>query len=93
MDSINVKVEKMESQLKEWGKKIEELADKADNTGAQLKADYHKQLDEMKAKLSLAQAKFDEFKAAGSEKWDVFKSGIESAWKDFENAFKALKNH
>ncbi len=35
MGPIKVNVEKMEAQLKEWGKKIDELAGKADTAGAQ----------------------------------------------------------
>ena len=91
MGPIKVNVEKMEAQLKEWGKKIDELAVKADTAGAQVKADYRKYVDDLKAKRTVAQSKLDELKAAGSEKWEVFKSGVESAWKDLESTFKTLK--
>lgn len=90
MDSMKVNVEKMEAQVKEWGKKTEELAVKADDTGAQVKAGYHKHLDNPKAKRIAAQSKFEEFKGAGIENWAVFKLGVEIAWNDLENAFKSL---
>jgi len=31
-------------------------------------------------------------KAAGSEKWDTFTTGVETAWSDLEAAFKKLKS-
>jgi hypothetical protein len=35
--------------------------------------------------------KVEEFKVAGSEKWEGFKVGIERAWGEVEDAFKELK--
>jgi len=38
--------------------------------------------------VKVAQAKLDEVKTAGSEKWETLKAGVESAWNDLEIAFK-----
>ena len=46
----------------------------------------------LKAKQKRAQANFDEFKAAGGDKWDTFKAGVESAYNDLEGAFKKMGN-
>jgi len=92
-DSVKANMEKMEAQLKEWDKRIDGLAVRADNAGTQVKADYNKQIDDLKTKRRVAQSKFDELKKAGSEKWEVLKSGVEGAWKDLESTFKNLKNH
>jgi hypothetical protein len=41
-------------------------------------------------RLEDAQKKLDEAKAAGSERWDSFKHGLEHTWQDLEGAFKKL---
>ena len=37
------------------------------------------------------QSRFDELKAAGSDKMATFKDGMESAWNEVEVAFQKLK--
>jgi uncharacterized coiled-coil DUF342 family protein len=92
MDSVEDNVGKMETQLKKWGAKLDELIAKADEAGAEAKVDYRKRIDDLKAKHHAATIKLDELKAAGSEKWETFKGGIESAWGELETAFKKLTN-
>jgi TolA-binding protein len=88
--SVEKNIAKMEAQLVEWGRKIDELAAKTEKTTAEAKADQRKRLQELKAKRRAAQERLDELKSAGGEKWETFKVGIEAAWKDVEVAFKEL---
>lgn len=88
--SIDKTVSKLEDQLKLWGAKLNELAAKIDVAGKETKIDARKHLDDMKAKLKVAQSRLDEAKAAGGDKWDKFKLGIESSWKEIEGAFQKL---
>ncbi|MDD5224852.1 MAG: hypothetical protein PHE84_12780 [bacterium] len=88
---LEADVDKMEAQLRLWTAQIDGLADKAKKTGAQAKIEYLQSIDDLKAKRAVAQAKVDEFRAAGSEKWGEFKAGIERAWDDLEGAFINLK--
>jgi hypothetical protein len=88
--SVDKTVLKLEDQLKLWGAKLNELAAKVDVAGHEAKIDARKHLDDMKAKLKVAQSKLEEAKAAGGDKWDKFKSGIESSWKEVEGAFEKL---
>ena len=88
--SVDKTVSKLEDQLKLWGAKLNELAAKVDVAGQEAKIDARKRLDDMKAKIKVAQSKLDEAKAAGGDKWDKFKSGIESSWKELEGAFQKL---
>lgn len=88
--SVDKTVSKLEDQLKLWGAKLNELAAKADVAGQEAKIDARKRLDDLKAKIKVARAKLDEAKAAGGDKWDKFKSGIESSWKELEGAFQKL---
>jgi hypothetical protein len=84
-------VDKMEAQLKLWIAQIDSLAAKADMAGAKAGIDYRLSLDDLKVKRAVAQSKVDEFKAAGIEKWEEFRAGIECAWSDLESAFQELK--
>jgi hypothetical protein len=88
---LEANVDKLEAQLKLWAAKIDVLAAKADQAGAQAGIDYRAGIDDLKAKRVVAQAKIDEYKAAGREKWEGFKAGIELAWSDLETALANLK--
>ena len=88
--NVDKTMSKLENQLKLWGAKLTELAAKVEVAGQETKIDARKRLDDMKAKIKVAQAKLDEAKAAGGDKWDKFKSGIESSWKELEGAFHKL---
>jgi predicted nucleic acid-binding Zn-ribbon protein len=88
--SVNENLTKMEAQLKAWSAKLNEAVAKAGDAGQQAKIDTRKQIDELKEKLAGARAKLDEAKAAGGEKWESLKSGVESTWHELEGAFKKL---
>jgi uncharacterized protein YjbJ (UPF0337 family) len=85
-------VGRMETQLAHWGATLDGLVHKAEKAGSDVKADYHKRLDELKLKYQAAQKKLSDLRAAGHEKWDTFKADIEVVWKDLEAAFKKLAN-
>jgi len=88
--SVDKTMTKLEDQLKSWGAKLNELAAKVDAAGREGKDDARRRLADMKAKVKVAQSKLEEAKAAGGDKWDKFKSGIESSWKELESSFQKL---
>jgi hypothetical protein len=61
MKIVEANVEKMETELKQWGAKLDKLVAKVE--------------------------------AAGSAKWGIFKTGVETAWNDLETSFKKLTKH
>jgi hypothetical protein len=81
---------KMETQLAAWGTKLDGLVAAAQKQGAEAKAEYRAQLDDLKAKHQAARTRFDEFKKSGSEDLETFKTGIGNAWAELEIAFKKL---
>jgi uncharacterized coiled-coil DUF342 family protein len=91
MDSVGQEVGKIETRLRQLGTRLDKLVTKADEAGAEAKTEYRKQIDCIKDKHAAVQTKLTEFRAAGGQKWDNFKVGVETAWHDLENAFKALK--
>lgn len=91
MGPMEANVDKMEAQLKLWAAQIDDLAAKTEKTCPRAKIECRQGIDDLKARRAVAQAKVDEFKAAGSGKWEEFKAGIERAWSDLEVAFSDLK--
>ena len=92
MENTQDKVGKLETQLKQWGAKLDEFVAKADRAGTTARIDNRRRIDDLKAKVQAAQSKLDEVRTAGSERWETLKAGVESAWKDLEIAFKKLSN-
>jgi hypothetical protein len=90
MESIQANVEKMEAQLEHWGTKLQALVTKAEAVGEDAKGEGRKRIDELASKHHAAKLRLDELKAAGAEKWDTLKVGVESAWHELETTFEKL---
>ena len=87
---LDKNLSKLEEQLKLWNARLTELLAKAAVTGQQAKIASRKQVDELKTRLESARSKLEEAKAAGSEKWEVFRQSVEHTWQELEGAFKKL---
>ena len=92
METVAAHVEKIETQLKQWGVKLDKLVEKAGQATAETKAGYRRQLDDLRAKHRIVETKLGELKASRKERWDTFKSGVEGAWREFEAAAQKLLN-
>jgi hypothetical protein len=92
MENTPAHMGKMEEQLKHWGAQLDHLVAKVEKAGADVNSERRKRVDALKTKYQAAQAKLSELKAAGGEKWDTLKTGVETAWSDLEAAFKKMKN-
>lgn len=92
MQILRENIEKLEMQLLQWDAKLDELVAKAEVVRAEAKSEHLKHVEELKAKHRLAKAKLAELKAAGAEKWDILKTGVEGAWSELEDAFRKLKD-
>lgn len=92
MDNTQESTGKREAQLRRWGARLDQIVAKAEKVGIEVNAAKRQHLDEARTKYQAAQSKLNEYKAAGSEKWETFKTGLETAWSDLETAFKKLKD-
>lgn len=92
MEKMQENLGRLESQLKQWGAKLDEFVARADRAGTAARIDNRKRIDDLKAKYQAAQSKLDDVKTAGSEKWETLKTGVERAWGELEIAFKKLGN-
>lgn len=90
-NSVDATIGKLEDQLTLWKAKLNELAAKTQAAGHEAKVNASKkELEDLRLKIATAQAKLDESKAAGGDKWESFKDGIASSWSELEEAFKGL---
>jgi hypothetical protein len=88
--TIDRNISKLEDQLKLWGAKLDVRLAEARVAGQESKIESHKHLDDLKGRLSEAQTKLRDASTVGNDKWDHFKTGLESSWKELEVAFKGL---
>ncbi|OGP88365.1 MAG: hypothetical protein A2156_05165 [Deltaproteobacteria bacterium RBG_16_48_10] len=78
---------KIESQLKEWGTRIDELKGKVETSKAELKIKYEKQIEDLRAKQEIVQQKLREFKESGEETWEEIKTGMEKGLDELKDSF------
>jgi predicted nucleic acid-binding Zn-ribbon protein len=92
METVEWHIRQMETELRQWGERLDKLMEKADAAGTEAKIDYRNRLDELSEKYAAAQARLSELKAAGTNKWDTHRGGVESAWSELATAFTKLAN-
>ncbi len=78
----------MGDQLNMWRAKIDEIEAKSNESGSETRKVRQRHITELKNKHAAAQAKLDEFIAAGAETWGDHKTAIWLAWNDLEGAFE-----
>ena len=91
MDTVGQSVGKIETRLRQLGAKLDRLVAKADDAGTGTEIDYRRRIDDVRDKRVLVQSRLDAYKAANGQKWDSFKGGVETAWHEFADAYKAIK--
>jgi uncharacterized coiled-coil DUF342 family protein len=91
METVGQEVGKIETRLRQLGAKLDKLVAEADEAGTEAAIDYRKSIDHIKDKHAVVQSKLNAYKAANGQKWDNFKGGVEIAWQDLADAFKAIK--
>lgn len=77
-----------ETQLGLWARKIDDLAARTLVTNVRIAFDAHLYIDELKALLAVAQAKFDELDTAKNGNRPRIEAGLKAAWGDLEAAFR-----
>lgn len=95
MDTAGQEIGRIETRLRQMSARLDRLAAKADETqgDAQTEAtlEYRKRIDFAKSKHAAVRGKLDAYRAANGEKWENFRGDVETAWRDWADAFKAAK--
>lgn len=79
---------KMESQLKDWGSKLDELKAKADQAGADAEANINKKVEELTAKREKMAQNLENLKNSSDEAWESMRAGLQSAWEEISKSFE-----
>ena len=85
-------LQKLAQQLQDWDGEMEALKLKADEAKSGARAEFQKQLEELRAKRDTAQKKFQELQEAGDEAWDEIKAGLEKSWGEMRTSFRSAVN-
>jgi uncharacterized protein YhaN len=78
---------KMEAQFSEWGKEIDKLKARADKTAADARQGYYDEIEALRAKQSLMQAKLQELKTSNGGAWGDLKEGLDHSWNELKDSF------
>jgi nucleotide-binding universal stress UspA family protein len=81
-------VKKVETQLRDWGVKIDSLKVKAESSAAGAKAAYLKQIEEIGKKQEAAKRKLQELGESGDLAWQDLKSGVDQVLEDLKKSVK-----
>ncbi len=85
-------IQKLKAKLDEWNAEISILAAKAEQAGAEAKIEYHRQLDDLRAKRRELEGKISELQEAGESAWEDLKQGLENSWEILKISFTKAKS-
>jgi septal ring factor EnvC (AmiA/AmiB activator) len=77
----------MESQLDEFDQRIEEARNRAEELPADSRAQLEQTIDRLEERRADLAAGLEEMKAASDEEWEAFKTELEQASQDLQQAF------
>jgi len=84
---IQVMVEKLEAQLKNWGIDLEKFKAKADKTKFETKLKLDQEVAALRTKWNDSRKKLEELKKVGDAASGELKKGVENAWSELKKAF------
>jgi DNA mismatch repair ATPase MutS len=85
-------IHKLKAMLDEWNAEIDRLAAKEDKAGANAKIEYHKKLDELRAKREDIEARIEAMQKAGEDAWEDLKFDLESSWEFLREGLSIFKS-
>ena len=77
-------IDKMETQLNEWGAEIKILEAKIENAGSGIKLQRARELNDLRIKQRAAAEKLKEMKNATDEGWEQVKGMADKIWDDLK---------
>ena len=86
-------VEKRQAEIDKWNAEIENLETKITAAGADAKAKlaHEEHMNALRQQRDQARAKLAEIQAAGDDKWEDLKDGLESVWTSIKDGFEKVK--
>ena len=88
MENRRENIDRMAARLKELEREISELGKIADKAVAEVKAEYHQQIQDLFLKKEELQKKVSKIREASGNAWEDMKAGAELSWEVFEDSVK-----
>lgn len=85
-------IHKMQVKLEELNAEIDTLTAKAAEVTADVKKEYHEQIESLKAKQAVASQRVEELQQAGERAWKDLKSGADLAWTAIGEAIDSARS-
>lgn len=86
-DSKKAYAAKMEAQVDKLKAQLDQLKAKAAEAHADVRADYHEQVEVLARKHEEASSKLHVLKQSSGEAWSELRDGMERAWSELSDAF------
>lgn len=87
MTSRDEYLAKLKSKLDEWDEDIDRLQAKAGDAQAEVRDQYHKQIERMREMRNDAMARYSEVQDAAADAWEAMAKSTEKVWKTWFAAF------
>lgn len=84
--------QKLEAKLEEWQASIDKLRAEAKEKGADVQAQYEKQIDELRQYRDQMETKLAEVRETQAAAWADMKGGVDKAWDDMSKAMQDAWN-
>jgi hypothetical protein len=91
MDNKREYIVKMDARLKELDGEISKLEKIADKAVKEMKAEYHRQIEDLFLKKAKVQDQVDKLQKASGNAWEDMKAGAELSWEVFQDSVKTGK--
>jgi len=85
-------VQKLKAKIDEWNAEMDRLAAKADQAEAEAKIEYHRQLEDVRAKRKEVENRLAQLQQAGEGSWEDLKQGLENSWEILKKSFAKAKS-
>lgn len=80
----------MNAQLREWAAKFDVVKAQGAKAAAEVKIDYHKQIENWAEKETVFKQKLDELASAGADRFEALKAGTENMWTELKSKIESF---
>jgi len=91
MENKREYIDKIDARLKELDGEISKLEKIADKAVEEMKAEYHKQIEDLFLKKAKVQDQVDKLQKASGNAWEDMKAGAELSWEVFQDSVENVK--
>jgi chromosome segregation ATPase len=91
MNDKKTYLQKMVDQLNTLDSEIAGLQEKSEHKKEEMKAGYHKIIEDLQSKKEGVRLKLQNLQDATEDSWQSLQSGVDKSWSDFKDAVVAAK--